>query len=485
MQGITYSRTLIDTDADRHLAEQRLKKEAEPEHSSVEKGPETGSALGVSAQSPFKWHTDDDARHTAMALRRRRRELKADVARAEEELSFRTAGLEAAAAACRTAVDAQAGAVSAHRQVNNNPPKRKAEAMRAKKAAEKALAVAEAVTASTRTLAYMRAEAIFTEAKVRVDTMQADLARAEAEEEPTYQEYETFARATGGKGGSDQHAIHSVVDTLGNPTKTKEVKCVPPWQQDQLVPKGFKAAKFIRATGGGRGSDREALNAKHAGDEDSPVVFNAPMNCVPPWQLDHPEKESTKILEPDNLNEDRIHDGLSLKYRAAARNMPMHSFRPYGTHDEMTLEQDAKREEKRASPGKSSAASWRGEVSKPPWVHGNIEAVVESDADKAATLVSTLAAATARAQAFDEDLAAAEELTQAIRLESAGFNAELVKFAVIPSILEMYTTIIHYEEPLRVGLTRSLGFARLSCVGPSRNATQSAFVILSFARTSK
>lgn len=131
------------------------------------------------------------------------------------------------------------------------------------------------------------------------------------------------------------------------------------------------------------------------------------------------------------------------------------------------------------------AASWRGEVSNPPWVHGDIEAAVEPDAVKAATLMSTLAAATARAQALDEDLSAAEELMQAMQLESAGLNADLVKFAVTPSVIEIYTTLMHYKEPLRVGLTRLFGFVRLSCVGTSRNATQSAFGTLNFARTSK
>jgi len=276
---------VIDEDARRYLAERHAAKEADPEHSSIEKGPETGPALGVSVQSPFKWHTDDDARHTAMGLRRRRRELKSELNRADEELNLRTVGLEAAAAACSAAVNAQQDAVFTHRQVSDNPPKRKAEAMRAVKAAQKALAVAEAMTASAE-VAYMRAEAAFAEAKDRVDTLQTDLTQAEAEEEPAYQEYETFVRAAGGKGGSDRDAIHSVEDTLGKPSKPKEVQCVPPWQQDQFVPKGFKAEKFIRATGGGKGSDREALAATSSDDSCAPPVFNAPVKCVPPWQQD-------------------------------------------------------------------------------------------------------------------------------------------------------------------------------------------------------
>lgn len=125
--------------------------------------------------------------------------------------------------------------------------------------------------------------------------------------------------------------------------KLKMLECVPPWQQDQLVPKGFKAKSFIRATGGGKGSDREAVDAKHAGDKDSPVVFNAPMNCVPPWKLDQPEKGSIKILKPGNVNEDGFDDNLFTKDRAASRNVPLHSYRPYSTHDEMILEQDMKR----------------------------------------------------------------------------------------------------------------------------------------------
>ena len=68
--------------------------------------------------------------------------------------------------------------------------------------------------------------------------------------------------------------------------KLKVLECVPPWQQDQFVPKGFKAEKFIRATGGGKGSDREALAATSSDDSCAPPVFNAPVKCVPPWQQD-------------------------------------------------------------------------------------------------------------------------------------------------------------------------------------------------------
>jgi hypothetical protein len=219
--------------------------------------------------------------------------------------------------------------------------------------------------------------------------------------------------------------------------KLKVLECVPPWQQDQFVPKGFKAEKFIRATGGGKGSDRGALSASNAEDEDSPVVFNAPMNCVPPWKLDQQGKQSVKVLKPEDELNDESDEGLTVKDRMVAQSVPVHSHRPYGTHDEMFLQQDMKREEKRAS-GKSSAASWSGEVSKPPWAHSETETIVESDADRAAILVSTLAAATAHAQALDEDLAAAEEFMRVAQLKSAALNAELVKFAVALLIIEAY-----------------------------------------------
>jgi hypothetical protein len=113
-----------------------------------------------------------------------------------------------------------------------------------------------------------------------------DSAAAEAEKKPTYEEYEKFVRATGGKTGSDRDAVEASSDEPTSSNSAKQLNYVPPWQQDLLVPKGFKAAAFIRATGGTKGSDRGALEAATKEEDGAPAVFNAPIKYVPPWQQD-------------------------------------------------------------------------------------------------------------------------------------------------------------------------------------------------------
>jgi hypothetical protein len=210
---------------------------------------------------------------------------------------------------------------------------------------------------------------------------------------------------------------------------SKKFIYVPPWQQDLLVPKGFKAAAFIRATGGTKGSDRGALEAATKEEDGAPAVFNAPIKYVPPWQQDQlvPKNfKPEKFVRAQGGNKGGDRGALVLGDNGeAAYNAPMSPDRPFGTHDELDAVQDTKRKEKDAR-GKAKAASWTGEAIKPPWVSDYDKAASEVGEARVAPLEATLAAAAARAQLLDEQLSAAEELMRSMRQTTADLHAQMV-----------------------------------------------------------